>query len=141
MVIERYLAGASLGLYIMFVAEIITVFTFLINPVEEIFEPAPKIFQFISIGIAPAIILTAISYIIAKKDGSKPIAMMIIAGGISLLIGMAYSYSLLDDIQHDYLVPAVIITPPLFMAVSIPVILIGVVLFRMKKPKRKKDYV
>ena len=66
---------------------------------------------------------------------------MIVAGGIILFTGMVYSYTLLDYIAQDYLVPTVVITPPLFMVVSIPVIFIGALLFRKRIPSRKKDYV
>ena len=137
--IEKYIAAASLGLYIMFVAEIITLYDFLINPVMEV-EPEPKVLQFISIGIAPAVILTGTSYLMARRYGSKPIGFMIIAGGIVLLIGMFYAYTLLDKIDENYLLFAVTTTPPLFMIVSIPVMITGGLLLRIKKKKPKKEY-
>ena len=139
MAIEKYIAAASLGLFIMFVGEIITLYDFLIDPRQEV-EPAPKILQFISIGIAPAVILAGASFIMAKRYGSKPIGVMILAGGSILLVGMYYAYTLLQDIPKDYLVQTVIITPPLFMGVSIPVIVTGIILLRIKKKKPKKEY-
>lgn len=143
MAIEKYIAAASLGLFVMFVAETITVYTFIIDPQEglEAIEPAPKMWQFISIGVAPAVIMVSVSFIMVKSSGSKQIAIMIVAGGIILFTGMVYSYTLLDYIAQDYLVPTVVIIPPLFMAVSIPVIFIGALLFRKRIPSRKKDYV
>ena len=137
--IEKYIAAASLGLYIMFVAEIITLYDFIINPVMEV-EPEPKVLQFISIGIAPAVILTGTSYLMARRYGSKPIGFMIIAGGIVLLLGMFYAYTLLDKIDENYLLFAVTTTPPLFMIVSIPVMITGGLLLRIKKKKPKKEY-
>ena len=139
MAIEKYIAAASLGLFIMFVGEIITIYDFMIEPRQEI-EPAPKILQFISIGIAPAVILAGVSFIMVKRYGSKPIGSMIIAGGAILLVGMFYANTLLDDIDPIYLVFAVTLTPPLFMGVSIPVMIVGALLFRIKKKKPKKDY-
>ena len=50
MTLEKYLAIAGLALSIFFVAEIITLFNFMINPSESAdfgFEAAQKIFQFI----------------------------------------------------------------------------------------------
>ena len=137
--IEKYIAAASLGLYIMFVGEILTLYNFIINPLQEI-EPAPKVLQFISIGVAPAVILTGTSFIMVKRYGSKPIGTMIIAGGIILLVGMIIAQLLVQDIETSYLVQAVTITPPLFMGVSIPVIITGVLLLRVKKRKPKKEY-
>jgi len=140
MAIEKYIAAASLGLYIMFVGEIITFYNFMIEPIIE-FEPAPKIFQFISIGVAPAVVLTGTTFFMSKRYGSKPIGLMIIAGGVILLVGMIVAQSFFDSIDSVYLHDAVIITPPLFMAFSIPIIIVGISLLRVKKRKPKKHYV
>jgi len=140
--IEKYIAAASLGLFIMFVGEIITLYNFMIQPprdVEPDFLP-PKILQFISIGVAPACVLAGTSFIMSKRYGSKPIGLMIIASGVILFVGMLIAQSLIDSIDQAYLIGTVIITPPLFMGVSIPVIIVGVILFRVKKPKPKKEY-
>jgi len=139
MAIEKYIAIASLGLYIMFVGEILTLYNFMIEPQIEV-EPEPKILQYISIGVAPALILTGVSFIMAKRYGSKPIGAMIISGGAILLVGMFLAQTLLDDIEEVYLEQAVTITPPLFMVVSIPVIIIGAYLLRIKKRRPKKEY-
>lgn len=140
MAIEKYIAAASLGLFVLFVVEIITLYDFLIDPVREI-EPSPKILQFISIGAAPAVIMAGVSFIMARRYGSKPIAYMIIAGGAFMLAGMAYAYTLLDRIDPRYLEEAVIVVPPLFMAVSLSVIAVGTLLFRLKKRRPRKEYV
>ena len=138
--IEKYIAAASLGLFIMFVGEIITIYNFMIEPEREI-EPEPKILQFISIGVAPAVILAATSFIMSKRYGSKPIGMMIIAGGSILLVGMFIAQTMIENIDPDYLVDAVLIVPPLFILVSIPTIIFGAILLRVKKRKPKKEYV
>jgi hypothetical protein len=139
MTVEKYVAAASLGLFIIFVGEIITLYDFMIEPQREV-EPAPKVLQFISIGIAPALVLAGTSFIMAKKYGSKQIGAMIIAGGAVLLVGMSYAYTLLDKIDSSHLVFAVSITPPLFISVSIPVMAVGVLLLKEKKKRPKKEY-
>jgi len=133
-----YIAIAGIGLYAIFVGEIITIFNFMIDPtLTDFFEPESKILQFISIGVAPAVIMSGTSYLMARKFGSKQIGRLVIAGGIVLLVGMSYAYTMLDSIDKDYHVFTVIIVPPLFMAVSIPVMIFGALLFRIKKrPKR-----
>jgi hypothetical protein len=138
--IEKYIAAASLGLFIMFVGEINTLYYFMIQPPRDIFEPEPKILQFISIGVAPACVLAGTSFIMSKRYGSKPIGLMIIASGVILFVGMLIAQSFIDSIDQAYLIGTVIITPPLFMGVSIPVIIVGVILFRVKKTKPKKEY-
>ena len=133
-----YIAIAGIGLYAIFVGEIISIFNFMIDPtLTDFFEPESKILQFISIGVAPAVIMSGTSYMMARKFGSKQIGRLIIAGGIVLLVGMSYAYTMLDSIDKDYHMFTVIIVPPLFMAVSIPVMIVGALLFRIKKrPKR-----
>ena len=132
-----YIAMAGIGLYAMFVGEIISVFYFMSDQTFATFEPASKILQFISIGVAPGVIMSGTSYMIARKFGSKQIGWLVIAGGIVLLVGMSYAYTILDSIDKDYQVFTVIITPPLFIVVSIPVMIVGALLFRLKKrPKR-----
>jgi hypothetical protein len=136
--IEKWIGAASLGLFIMFVAEILSVFNFLTHPNQEI-EPGPKILEFISIGVVPALILAGSSFMLSRRYGSRLIGSMIIAGGAVTLVGMYYASTLLSHIGQSYLVTEVTITPPLFMATSIPTMIVGSLLFRIK-PKPKKDY-
>jgi len=133
-----YIAMAGIGLYAIFVAEIVSIFHFMSEQTFETFEPASKMLQFISIGAAPAVIMSGTSYLIARKYGSKQIGWLVIAGGIVLLVGMSYAYTMLDSIDKDYQVFTVIITPPLFIVVSIPVMIVGALLF--KTTKRLKSY-
>jgi len=133
-----YIAMAGIGLYAMFVAEIVSIFHFMSEQTFETFEPASKMLQFISIGAAPAVIMSGTSYLIARKYGSKQIGWLVIAGGIVLLVGMSYAYTMLDSIDKDYQVFTVTITPPLFIVVSIPVMIVGALLFKTKK--RLKSY-
>ena len=132
-----YIAMAGIGLYAMFVGEIISIFNFMSDQTFGTFEPESKVLQFISIGVAPGLIMSGTSYMIARKFGSKQIGWLIIAGGIVLLVGMFYAYTMLDNIDKEYSVFTVIITPPLFIVVSIPVIIVGTLLFRIKKRSKK----
>jgi hypothetical protein len=132
-----YIAIAGIGLYAIFVGEIISIFHFMSEQTFETFEPESKMLQFISIGVAPAVIMSGTSYMLARKFGSKQIGWLIITGGIVLLVGMSYAYTMLDSIDKEYQAFTVIITPPLFIVVSIPVMVVGALLFRIKKrPKR-----
>ena len=132
-----YIAMAGIGLYAIFVGEIVSIFHFMSEQTFETFEPASKILQFISIGVAPAVIMSGTSYMLARKYGSKQIGWLVIAGGIVLLVGMSCAYTMLDSIDKDYQAFTVIITPPLFIVVSIPVMIVGALLLRIKKrPKR-----
>ena len=131
-----YIAMAGIGLYAMFVGEIISIFNYMSNP-EIAIEPASKVLQFISIGVAPGVVMSGTAYMIARKFGSKQIGWLVIAGGIVLLVGMLYAYTMLDDIAKDYQVFTVMITPPLFVLVSVPIMVVGALLFRLKKRPKK----
>ena len=141
-----YIAMAGIGLYAIFVGEMISIFNYMLEPSGEALlddfikpqiEPSGKILQFISIGVAPGLVMTATSYMLARKFGSKQIGWLIIAGGLVLLIGMIYANTMIDAIEKDLRVFSVTITPPLFMAVSIPMMVVGALLFRIKKRPKK----
>ncbi|MCE9652839.1 MAG: hypothetical protein K8Q89_07285 [Nitrosarchaeum sp.] len=145
MSLEKWASIASVGLYAMFVGEMISIYYFMTDLPANFefavaFEPTPKILQFISIGVAPASILTGLSFILAKRYGSKQIGSIILGGGVILLIGMAYCYTLLDKLVPSYVIDSVIITPPVFMGVSIPVMIVGIILIKTNKKRPKKEY-
>ncbi len=145
MAIEKYVAAVSIGLYIMFVGEIITLYNFMQDTPEQttsfILEPDPKIFQYISIGVAPATVMAGVAFMLSKQYGSKPIGLMIIAGGAILLGGMAFvHFYMIDGINPAYESKVIPIFTPLFMVISIPIIIVGTRLLKIKKRKSKKDY-
>ena len=141
-----YIAMAGIGLYAIFVGDMISIFNYMLEPsgealLDDFIKPpvdaSGKILQFISIGVAPGLVMTATSYMLARKFGSKQFGWLIIAGGLVLLIGMFYANTMIDGIEKDLRVFTVTITPPLFMAVSIPMMIVGALLFRIKKRPKK----
>ena len=143
MTLERYLAIAGLALSIFFVAEIITLFNFMINPSDSAdfgFEAAPKIFQFISLSIAPAAIVFGVSFVLSKRYGSKLNGMLMITAGVIILAGMILAYTMIEHVQEKLMDISVEITPVIFMIVSIPIIIFGVRLLKTRPRKPKKNY-
>jgi hypothetical protein len=143
--IEKWVAGVSLALFFMFFGEMITIYVFMTDVPEDFefglsFDADPKILQFISIGAAPASVMGGLSYLMARRYGSKPIGYLIIAGGVVMIIGMAYCYYLVDKIAEPYMSDTVTYTPIVFMILSIPVMLVGASLLKIKKKKPKKEY-
>ena len=136
MAMEKYIAIAGIALCVMFVGMIVTVFQFMNEPTIEI-HPAEKVLQFISMSIAPATVMFGTSFMLARKFGSRQIGSLIIIGGIIVLVGMFFANTLIDDIDKSYRVYTVTITPPLFMLVSIPIMIVGSLLFRLKKRPKK----
>lgn len=145
MAIEKWLAVTSLALFAMFAGEMISIYNFMTDVPEALefsitFDADPKIFQFISIGVAPAGILAAVPFIMTKRYGSKPIGGMIVAGGVILFLGMLVTYSLIDKIDERYITDVVKYSPVLFMVLSFPVIGVGAYLAKEKKKRPKKEY-
>lgn len=139
MAIERWIAAASLGLFILFVAEVASISIFLAHPSYDI-DPSSMMREFISISGAPALILAGSSFLLARRYGSRLCGSLIIAGGIVTLVGMYYVNTILiPKVSLANLVSELSITPTLFMAVSIPVMVVGGLLFRLK-PMPKRDY-
>ena len=136
MAMEKYIAIAGIALCVMFVGMIITIFQFMNEPTIDI-HPAEKVLQFISMSVAPATVMFGTSFMLARKFGSRQIGSLIIIGGIIVLVGMFFANTLIDDIDKSYRVYTVTITPPLFMLVSIPIMIVGSLLFRLKKRPKK----
>jgi hypothetical protein len=128
----------------MFSGEMISIYNYVVAPPDNaIIDDSwfdSKIFQFISIGVAPAGILAAVPFIMSKRYGSRPIGGLIVAGGIVLLVGMLTCYSMLDMIDKKYITNIVQIVPILFIVLSFPVIGVGAYLTKLKKIRPKKEY-
>ena len=136
MAMEKYIAIAGIALCVMFVGMIITIYQFMDEPTIDI-HPTEKVLQFISMSIAPATVMFGTSFMLARKFGSRQIGSLIITGGMIVLVGMFVANTLIDDIDKSYRVYTVTITPPLFMLVSIPIMIFGALLFRLKKRPKK----
>ena len=142
MALEKYLAITGLALSVFFVAEIITLFNFMVNPsgnLEFGFEAAPKIFQFISLSIAPATIVFGVSFVLSKRYGSKLNGILMISSGIIILLGMILAYTMIEQMQEKLIDISVEATPVIFMVVSIPIIFFGTRLLKTRPKKAKKE--
>ncbi|MDA0755686.1 MAG: hypothetical protein O3C04_00020 [Crenarchaeota archaeon] len=143
MALEKYMAIAGLVLSIFFVAEVLTLFNFMINPSDNDsfgFEAGPKLYQFISLSIAPATIMMGVSFHLSKHYGSRFNAMIIILSGIIVLLGMAFANTMIKDLKPSLVDSSVEMTPIIFMGVSIPIIIFGVRLLKTRPRKPKKNY-
>ena len=143
MALEKYMAIAGLALSIFFVAEVLTLFNFMIDPADNDsfgFEAAPKLFQFISLSIAPAGIMFGVSFVLSKRYGSKFNGILIILAGAIVLVGMLYANTMIEDLKPELVDFATEITPVLFMGVSIPIIIFGARLLKTRPRNPKKSF-
>ena len=102
-------------------------------------DPSSQIKEFISMSIAPAVVLSGISFLLGRRYGSRLAGSLIITGGIVTIFGMYYVNMLIPKIIQAYVVPELTVSPIIFSIVSIPVIVVGALLFRVK-PMPKRDY-
>jgi len=145
MAIEKWLAVTSVALFAMFAGEMISVYNFMVTVEEDFgfarsFDADAKILQFISIGVAPAGVLSAVAFIMSKQYGSRQIGGLMVVGGVILLVGMLVCYSMIEKIDDIYLTDAVKFLPILFIALSPAVIVVGAYLSKQKKKRPKKEY-
>ncbi|QDI88423.1 hypothetical protein Nisw_02180 [Candidatus Nitrosopumilus sp. SW] len=147
MQLEKWLGLGSIAFFVLFVLVVSSLYMFMFDdpntsdlPIDPDNFANPKLLQFISITIAPGGILAAVAFILSKYYGSKKIGAMLIADGLILLTGMAFSQTLIDKIAEPYITDTVLIMPPLFMALSAPVIYFGIRLMKVRKPRPKKEY-
>ena len=143
MALEKYMAFAGLVLSIFFVAEVLTLFNFMIDPSDNDsfgFEAGPKLYQFISLSIAPATIMMGVSFHLSKRYGSRFNGMIIVLSGIIVLLGMAYASTMIEAIKPSLVDSSVEMTPIIFMGVSIPIIIFGAKLLKTRPRKPKKNY-
>ncbi|MDE1724682.1 MAG: hypothetical protein KGH76_02135 [Thaumarchaeota archaeon] len=138
MAIEKWVAAASLGLFVMFVAQMISICVYLSNPSHDI-DASSQIKEFISISVAPALVLAGSSFILARRYGSRLSGFFLISGGMITIMGMYYVGTLIPKIIPAYVVPELTFSPIVFTATSVPVIILGAMLFRVK-PMPKRDY-
>jgi hypothetical protein len=136
--IERWVSVASLGLFVMFVAQMISISVYLAHPSHDI-DPSSEIREFISISVAPALVMAGSSFVLARRYGSRLVGSLLITGGLVTIVGMYYVNMLILKIAPAYVVPELTGSPMAFGIASIPVIIIGALLFRTK-PMPKRDY-
>ena len=145
MALEKWLAIASTGLFAMFAGEMISIYYFMTDVPENleftiVFSGDPKILQFISIGAAPAGVMAGVAFIMSRRYGSRNVGLLIAAGGAIMLAGMATCHLMIDGIDEKYLTDAVTVVPAVFMALSAPVIGVGMYLTRQRKRRPRKEY-
>ncbi|MDE1812553.1 MAG: hypothetical protein KGH86_04865 [Thaumarchaeota archaeon] len=138
MAVEKWIAVASFGMLVMFVAQMISISVYLSHPAYDI-DPSSEVKEFISISVAPGLVLAGISFMLARKYGSRFVGSLLIAGGIVTIVGMFYVSTLMPKIISAYIVPELTLSPIVFSISAIPVIAIGALLFKLK-PMPKRDY-
>ena len=131
----EWLSIAVLGLVVLFIFNSIAFFTFLIGPEGSgpttTVEPSTAYLQFIFISLAPAIGLSF--FINVLSEGSRLSALIVLASGICLVLGMIYITTLIPMITEIDLPPWVVYAPWIFSIFGILMVAMGYINYR-KRP-------
>jgi hypothetical protein len=123
----EWLSIAVLGLVILFIFTSIAFFTFLIGPEgtgpTTTVEPSTAFFQFIFISLAPAIGLSFFTNVLS--EGSRFSAILVLASGICLVIGMFYVTTLIPLITEIDLPSWVSLAPWVFSIFGMILVAMG----------------
>lgn len=138
MKLETWVSLASLGLSAMFVALIISLYTFLIGPEGEgptrVVDPGGLLIQQVSISAAPSVILAGFVFALARTTGNRPAGLILVGAGVVMLAGMIYAAGLVPAIPRQYVVGGVGVVPYLFAAAGAAVAGLGAYL-AARKPR------
>lgn len=144
MKLETWLAVASIGLSVMFVALILSLFNFLIGPDGEgpqrVVDPGGLLIQQVSISAAPSIILAVITFVMSRGYGNKLAALLILASGAIMIAGMAAASGMLPQIKDQYRVGGISVVPYLFMAAGAGVLGIGGLLLSISSRRKSAGH-
>ncbi|HEX9677265.1 hypothetical protein [Nitrososphaera sp.] len=143
MKLETWVALASLGLSVMFVALVLSFYNFLIGPEgqgpDRVVDPAGLLIQQISISAAPSIILAVFAFVMTKSTGNKQAGMFLIGAGVIMIAGMHYGTTLVPLIKNEFVVGGVGVVPYPFMAAGAGVAGLGGYLASKKGRRAQLD--
>ena len=120
MKLETWVSLASLGLSVMFVGLILSLYNFLIGPdgtgPMRVTDPGGLLIQQISISAAPSIILAGFAFILTRTVGNRPGGLMLVAAGAIMIAGMLVALDMLPRIPSQYAIGGIGVVPYIFAA-------------------------
>ena len=135
--LETWAALGSLGMGIMFVALLLSFFKFLIGPKgngpDVYVDPGGAMIQLVSISGAPCLILAGTVFGLVKSYGADHAAIILIATGITLVIGMIVAWMWIPKINEQFIVGGMDVIPMIFLIAGLSISILGGYLFRKSK--------
>jgi hypothetical protein len=140
--LETWVALASLGLSIMFVALMISFYFFLVGPAgngPQIYsDPVALLIQITSISGAPSLILAGIVPGLVRTHRATPSSIILICVGIIMIAGMIIVITIIPKINEQYLLQGIKIMPSVFIIGGIGILVIAS--YILTKPRWSKKY-
>ena len=135
--LETWVSLAALALIVMFIALIFSFIIFLIGPKSQgpniDVQPAGVVIQIVSISGAPGIILSGVTYGLARNAGARSAGIILIVSGVILAAGMAYIGISSSEIPENYRIPFLDTLRYAFLAAGMGIVVVGVIL--LKNPR------
>ena len=139
--LEAWISLGSLVMAIMFVALIISFYSFLVGPDGKgpgiYVDPQGVLIQIISISGAPSLILAGTVFGFQKKYETMHAALILIAAGIILIAGMFVAMTILPKINATYIIAGMDLILYIFIIGGIGVACFGCYLLNKSKRPRQ----
>jgi len=142
--LETWISLGSLVMAIMFIALIISFYSFLVGPDGKgpgiYVDPQGVLIQIISISGAPSLILAGTLFGFQKKYETMHAALILIAAGIILIAGMFIAMTILPKINATYIIAGMDLILYIFIIGGIGVACFGCyLLYKSKKPRQNLE--
>ena len=142
--LETWISLGSLLMAIMFIALIISFYSFLVGPDGKgpgiYVDPQGVLIQIISISGVPSLILAGTVFGFQKKYETKHAALILIAAGIILIVGMFIAMTILPKINATYIIAGMDLILYIFVIGGIGVACFGCYLLNESKIKTMPKY-
>ena len=139
--LETWLSFASLGLCVMYVALLLSFYTFLIGPSgngpNTVVDPIAIMVQIVSISGAPALILAGIVFAMTRSSRIKWSGPILIVAGLIFIFGITSARSLIPKIPERMMISSFDWVNYAFIIAGVAILLIGIYQFLPPKSQRK----
>ena len=142
--LETWISLGSLLMAIMFIALIISFYSFLVGPDGKgpgiYVDPQGVLIQIISISGVPSLILAGTVFGFQKKYETMHAALILIAAGIILIVGMFIAMTILPKINATYIIAGMDLILYIFVIGGIGIACFGCYLLNESKIKTMPKY-
>ena len=142
--LETWISLGSLFMAIMFIALIISFYSFLVGPDGKgpgiYVDPQGVLIQIISISGVPSLILAGTVFGFQKKYETMHAALILIAAGIILIVGMFIAMTILPKINATYIIAGMDLILYIFVIGGIGIACFGCYLLNESKIKTMPKY-
>lgn len=139
--LETWLSFASLGLCVMYVALLLSFYTFLVGPSgngpNTVVDPIALMVQIVSMSGAPALVLSGIVFAMTRSSRNKGAGPVLIGAGIILIVGIVSLGFVSPKIPERMMISSFDPVNYVFIIAGVGVVLIGIYQFLHPRDQRR----